>query len=85
MIGVGVVPRQELPDRVAEVPNGTPERARAEFYGNLYLGLYADAQGDREKAHEYVALSVRDVPHHYTGDVARVYAEYLAAPSESEQ
>jgi lipoprotein NlpI len=58
---------------------GKEDRAygSARFYGDFYLGLYADAQGDQEKALLHLKRSAKDAPHHYMGDVARVYAQFL--------
>ena len=64
--------------RIESTTEGSAQRASAEFYGYFYLGLYADALGDQAKAKEHLKRSAKDAPHHYMGDVARVYAEYLA-------
>lgn len=63
--------------RMDQISKDEPEYASAMFYGNFYLGLYADAKGDRATAIEKMALAAKDAPHHYMGDVCRVYAEYL--------
>jgi lipoprotein NlpI len=68
--------------RVAGLPEGSKMRADAEFYGNFYLGLYADAGGQREKALTFLSRAAKDAPHHYMGDIARVYAKYLAEPDQ---
>lgn len=65
-------------DRVDAVPEKTAARESAQFYGDFYLGLYADALGDQAKALKYMKSSAKDAPHHYMGDIARVYAKYLA-------
>ena len=36
--------------RMESVPAGSSARQQADFYGNFYLGLYADAGGDRTEA-----------------------------------
>lgn len=59
-------------------PAGTLRGARANFYGDFYLGLYADAVGDHEEALRYLKRCAKDAPRHYMGDVARVYANVLA-------
>jgi len=56
----------------------TRARESADFYGNFYLGLYADAAGKRAEAKRYLDLAAKDAAHSYMGDVARVYADYLA-------
>ena len=63
--------------KVESVPEDSPRRSDAEFYGDFYLGLYADAQGDRKQALRFLSRAARDAPHHYMGDVARVYAKHL--------
>jgi lipoprotein NlpI len=65
--------------RVAGLPEGSKTRAEAAFYGDFYLGLYADAGGRHEQAHAFLSRAAKDAPHHYMGDVARVYAKHLAA------
>jgi lipoprotein NlpI len=65
-------------DRIEKETAGTPQRSQAEFYGYFYLGLYEDAQGDREEALRWMRKSAKDAPRNYMGDVARVYVDYLA-------
>lgn len=64
--------------RVDSMPADSRGRADARFYADLYLGLYADAMGQKEKAKEYMNRAAQDAPRHYMGDVARVYAQHLA-------
>lgn len=64
--------------KVQSVPSDSDARADADFYGDFYLGLYADAGGNRKKAHEFLARAAQHAPHHYMGDIARVYAKHLA-------
>jgi lipoprotein NlpI len=48
------------------------------FYAHLYLGLYFEAIGDREKTREHIFKAARDFKApHYMGDVARVHARLL--------
>jgi lipoprotein NlpI len=63
--------------RMDKVPAESPDRNSAMFYGNFYLGLYADARGDQQTALTKMSLAAKDAPHHYMGDIARVYATYL--------
>ncbi|TWU26204.1 lipoprotein NlpI [Novipirellula galeiformis] len=63
--------------RVNETKVGTRERAEAAFYGDFYLGLYADAAGESVKASELLQRAAKDAPRHYMGDIARVYAAHL--------
>lgn len=64
-------------DRMSQTADGSEDQKEAEFYGNFYLGLYADALGEQKKARKYLALAAEDAPHHYMGDIARVYASRL--------
>lgn len=65
--------------RLAQLPAAAPHRESARFYGHLYLGLFFDARGDLKRAKQYLSLAASDAPHHYMGDVARVYAEHLGS------
>ena len=49
----------------------------AKFYGNFYLGLYADAMGNSKTAQKHLDAAAKDAPANYMGDVARVYAKFL--------
>ena len=49
----------------------------AKFYGNFYLGLYADALGDKKTAMNHMNAAAKDAPKNYMGDLARVYARHL--------
>lgn len=68
---------ERVKQRVQSVPATSSEKSRAEFYGYFYLGLYADAQGETKEALDWLKKSAADAPHHYMGDVARVYVQYL--------
>jgi len=63
--------------RMEQVAENSPEFGSAMFYGNFYLGLYADAKGDHATAVDKMTQAAKDAPHHYMGDVSRVYAAYL--------
>jgi lipoprotein NlpI len=48
------------------------------FYAHLYLGLYYEAIGDKDKTREHILKAARDFKApHYMGDVARVHARVL--------
>jgi lipoprotein NlpI len=48
------------------------------FYAHLYLGLYAEVQGDKVKALEHLKLAADKYRiGHYMGDVARVHRDLL--------
>jgi lipoprotein NlpI len=58
------------------------EQRQAQFYAQLYLGLYCDVQGQREKAIEYLRQAVAlALPDDYMGHVARIHLQRLTAPS----
>ena len=64
-------------DRVNKTEVGSDERAEAAFYGDFYLALYADAQGQASTALKLMNRAAKDAPRHYMGDIARVYAKHL--------
>jgi lipoprotein NlpI len=46
------------------------------FYANLYLGLYYESEGDKEKAREHISKAADDyATAGYMGDVARVHRD----------
>jgi lipoprotein NlpI len=48
------------------------------FYAHLYLGLYYEAIGDKNKTREHIFKAARDFKApHYMGDVARAHARVL--------
>lgn len=66
----------EIVRRMGEL-NATSADSSAGLYGNLYLGLIADAEGNKKKAVQRMRTAA-DTPYtHYMADVARVYAERL--------
>ena len=70
---------EKVVEKMESFPAKTRLRESADFYGNFYLGLYADAAGDRAKAKQYLDLAADDASVSYMGDVARVYATYLSS------
>jgi lipoprotein NlpI len=68
---------QRVLDAVNEVTENTPSREAAEFYGKLYLGLYADATGNSTKARRLVGEATKAASSNYMADVARVYLAEL--------
>ncbi len=75
--------REAVLARVDALPIGSDGRKSAAFYGDFYLGLYADALGEMKTAQKYLTRAAKDAPHNYMGDVARVYAGYLKAQALS--
>lgn len=68
---------QKRMDEVAQTSPGSRAAEDAKFYGDFYLGLYADANGDMADAKRHMKSAAADAPSHYMGDVARVYAKHL--------
>ncbi|MCM2370592.1 tetratricopeptide repeat protein [Aporhodopirellula aestuarii] len=56
---------------------GTTGHASAAFYGAFYIGLIADAEGDRETAKTHLDRAASTDFTYYMADVARVYAKHL--------
>ena len=57
----------------------------AEFYAHLYLGLWYDAAGKKDKAKEHIFLAEQRSIGHYMFDVARVHAEKLRKEEEQKK
>ncbi len=57
-----------------EKTRGTPAYASAQFYGDLYIALIADAEGKPLIAREHLQKASSAKLTHYMADVARVYA-----------
>jgi lipoprotein NlpI len=68
-------------DVLTAVEQGKPpagELKSRQFYANLYLGLYYDAAGEKEKAREYLKKAGEDAnTGGYMGDVARVHLKRM--------
>jgi len=64
---------------VEELTAGSTSREVAEFFGNLYTGMYADAVGNPTKARRLVGAAAKTAQANYMSDVARVYADELEA------
>lgn len=58
---------------------GTPAHENASLYGDLYIGLIADAEGDRDLAKKHLSQADRSELTHYMADVASVYASTVDA------
>lgn len=59
-----------------EETSGSGKSAR--FYGDFYLGMYADAHGKIKLARKHLDRCAETAPRHYMGDIARVYAKHLS-------
>jgi len=66
-------------DILHAIDAATVDRPSARFYGQLYLGLIADAEGHRAAASEHLNAAASTSATHYMADVARLYAERIAA------
>jgi len=64
---------------VAEKTKGA-ERAEAQFYANLYVALWYDAEGDTKKVKEHLTVAVEKYEiTHYMWDVANAHLQMLKA------
>lgn len=70
---------QRVWDAVNALPEGSADRQEAEFYANLYLGLYAHALNQRAKAERLVGAAAKTDQVNYMTDVARVYLTEIEA------
>ncbi len=73
---------EPVTDRIEQLPEETPARRSAAFYGYLYLGMVADAEGDTMQALSLVTRSTEYTGNNYMGDVARAYAGILKRQSD---
>ncbi len=69
---------RRVTERLAELKQAGSLTESAQFYGQLYLGLYADAVSDRATAAKHMKRAVDHAPRNYMGDVARVYFTFLS-------
>lgn len=68
---------QRVLDAISQLTEGSAGRESAEFYGKLYLALYADAMGDKTKATLLIGDATKIKQSNYMADVARVYQTEL--------
>ena len=61
------------------------DAADATFYGEFYLGLIADAEGDRAKAKRWIGQAAQTPLRHYMADVARVYRTSLSEDKDGRE
>lgn len=69
-------------DVLAAIKRGAPEDGelhRRTFYGNLYLGLYHDMVGQRERAVEHLKVAVKHPIEHFMWDIAKLHLALLTA------
>lgn len=59
-------------DAVLSAAQGRRTQAEALFNAHLYLGLYFDAVGDKDRAREHLDKAAAMAPPHYMGEVAKV-------------
>lgn len=64
--------------RAARAPRAARQAEAALFYAHLYLGLYAEALGQKKRAKRHLDLAAREhTSPYYMGDVARMHARRL--------
>jgi lipoprotein NlpI len=69
---------EEVMSAASKGEAGSDELKIQLFYAHLYLGLYYEALGDKEKAREHITLADEKYPiSHYMWDVAHVHAPLL--------
>lgn len=68
----------------AQAGNPPPEQFRQRrLYAHLYLGLYSEATGERQRALDHLTKAVENSQvGHYMGDVARVHRDLLRRESQ---
>ncbi|HJS07241.1 MAG TPA: tetratricopeptide repeat protein [Pirellulales bacterium] len=67
-------------DVLAAIKRGTPDNGelhRRTFYGNLYLGLYHDMKGERDRAAEHLKVAVKHPIEHFMWDIAKLHLAVL--------
>lgn len=73
--------------RATLIGKPNPEQLNAAlFYAHLYIGLYHEAKGDKDKAFENLKIAAtKHAPNHYMGDVARVhFRRFVRSASKTE-
>jgi lipoprotein NlpI len=68
-------------DVMVAVEEGNPKESDLNsrlFYAHLYLGLYYEVAGDKQKAKQEIDQAEKHKINHYMWDVARVHAKKLA-------
>ncbi len=73
---------QAVSDAVAAGDPSPAELNARQFYAELYLGLYAEATGDKLAAQRHIAAAEKHKISHYMWDVARVHADSLRKPAD---
>ncbi len=68
---------QAVLDAVEEGSPGERERAIRLFYGHLYLGLFAEAAGDKAKARRHITAAVNTQAGGYMREVARIHLKRM--------
>jgi len=67
-------------DVLAVAKQGEPDERRLKqrlFYAHLYIGLFDEAAGQKDKARAHLLLAEKYAENDYMGDVARVHAALL--------
>jgi lipoprotein NlpI len=69
------------------IKRGMPDEQelhRRTFYGNLYLGLYHDMIGQRERALEHLKVAVKHPIEHFMWDIAKLHLAVMATGKKVE-
>ncbi|MFO1459061.1 MAG: tetratricopeptide repeat protein [Verrucomicrobiota bacterium] len=76
---------KDVLEAAREAPGDAAEKRSAEFYANLYLGLYYDLHGKSDDAIQSVKAAVSlSPPGDYMGHVARIYLQFLTRPAPAD-
>lgn len=73
MLQGSLEPEQVAQAAVDNTSEGTSARKSAQFYADLYIGLYYDSLGDAKQAQQYLKRSLTYGIDGYMADTARVY------------
>jgi lipoprotein NlpI len=71
---------QAVIDAITAGDPAPAESNARQFYAELYLGLYAEATGDKAAAQRHIDAAEKHKISHYMWDVARVHADVLRRP-----
>lgn len=68
---------EDVEKAIARFEVGSPQRKQAEFYGFLYLGLWYDLMGEKDKAIAFLEKSLAAHDQGYMADVGKVHLQSL--------
>lgn len=79
----GEITPEAVLEAAAQASGSTQQRASADFYAKLYIGLYFDALGSEKEAKRYLAESREIDISGYMADVAKVYLNHRFKRNDS--